>query len=148
MFELVELLSQVNTQIFRTLSPIAKENNISITELIILWKINKKGSYRITDLSKQVGLPASTLTGVFDRLESKEYLVRVHDNIDRRSVLIQGTPQLKKMIDSVVQNADKELINLLGTLPPGFIDRFMQDLTELKTHLLQKMTETQVERKL
>jgi DNA-binding MarR family transcriptional regulator len=142
MFELVELLSQVNTLIFRIMSPIVKENNISITELIILWKINKKGSCRITDLAREAGVPASTLTGVFDRLESKEYLVRIHDSIDRRSILIQGTPKLKNMIDSVIKTADKELVNLLGSLPPGFIDRFLQDLTELHIHLLQKASET------
>lgn len=140
-FELVELLSQVNSQFFRILSPIVKANNISITELIILWKINKKGTCRITDLARGAGVPASTLTGVFDRLESKEYLVRIHDSKDRRSVLIQGTPQLKKMIDSVIQSADRELVNLLDTLPPGFIDRFMQDLIVLQTNLAKKVVE-------
>lgn len=140
-FELVELLSQVNAQIFRILSPIVKVNSISITELIILWKINKNGTYKITDLAREVGVPSSTLTGVFDRLESKDYLMRIHDSKDRRSVLIQGTPQLKIMIDSAIQSADSELINLLGTLPPGFIDRFLLDLMELQSHLSQKVND-------
>jgi len=144
-FELVELLSQVNTKIFKILSPIVKVNSISITELIILWKINKNGTYRITDLAREVGVPSSTLTGVFDRLESKDYLVRIHDSKDRRSVLIQGTPHLKEMIDSVIKNADGELVNLLGTLPSGFIDRLMQDLKELQIHLSQKVTENKDE---
>jgi DNA-binding MarR family transcriptional regulator len=142
LFELVELLSQVNAQIFKILSPLVKENHITITELIILWKINKNGTYRITDLAREVGVPSSTLTGVFDRLESKDYLVRIHDRKDRRSVLIQGTPQLKEMIDSVIRSADKELINLLDTLPPGFINRFLQNLKDLQIHLSQKVTET------
>ena len=142
MFELVELLSQVNTKIFSMLSPIVKENHITITELIILWKINKNGPYRVTDLAKAVGVPSSTLTGVFDRLETKDYLIRIHDSKDRRSVLIQGTPQLTKMIVSVIQKADEELIGLLDTLPPGFIDRFLQDLKDLQLHLSQKVTET------
>lgn len=145
MFELVELLSQVNTQIFRILSPIVKINNISVTELIILWKINKKGPCRITDLAKEVGVPASTLTGVFDRLESKEYLVRIHDSKDRRSILMQGTPKLKTMIDLSIQRADSELTDLFDTLPAGFIDRFLMDLTQLQTYLLQKETDTKNE---
>ena len=145
MFELVELLSQVNTQIFRTLSPIVKANNISITELILLWKINKNGTYRITDLVREVGVPSSTLTGVFDRLESKNYILRIHDNKDRRSILIQGTPELKMMIDSVIKIADSELINLLGTLPPGFTDHLLQDLIVLKKHLSQKENEAKNE---
>ena len=142
MFELVELLSQVNVKIFRVLSPIVKTRGISTTELIILWKINKKGTCRVTDIARDVGVPLSTLTGVFDRLEAKDYLVRIHDKKDRRSILIQGTPQLKMMIKSVIQSAEHELVNLLDTLPPGFIDRFLKDLTELQTHLTQKVAET------
>jgi len=140
-FELVELLSQVNAQIFIIMSPIVKANNISTTELIILWKINKKGACRITDLAREVGVPSSTLTGIFDRLESKDYLVRIHDSKDRRSVLIQGTPQLKEMIESVIQSADHELIKLLGSLPPGFIDRLLEDMTELQEYLAKKVIE-------
>jgi DNA-binding MarR family transcriptional regulator len=141
MFEVVELLSQVNVQVFKILSPIVKTNNISITELIILWKINKKGPYRVTDLAREAGLSPSTLTGVFDRLESQNYLARVHDSIDRRSVLIQGTPELKILIDSVIQNADQELMSLFDTCPPGFIDRLTLDLLELQTHLTQKVAD-------
>jgi len=141
-FELVELLSQVNAQIFKILSPIVKASNISITELIILWKINKKGSCRITDLAGEAGVPSSTLTGVFDRLESRDYLVRIHDSKDRRSVLIQGTPQLKEMIESIIQSADQELVKLLGSLPPGFIDRIIEDMTEFQSYLAKKVVET------
>jgi DNA-binding MarR family transcriptional regulator len=141
MFEVVELLSQVNVQVFKILSPIVKANNISISELIILWKINKKGPYRVTDLAREAGLSPSTLTGVFDRLELQDYLVRIHDSKDRRSVLIQGTPRLKTMIDSVIQNADQELKNLFDTCTPGFIDRLTLDLLELQTHLSQKVAD-------
>ena len=144
MFEIVELLSQVNVQIFKRLSPIVKLNNISFAELIILWKINKSPR-RITDIAKAAGIPPSTLTGVFDRLEAQHFLERVHDSKDRRSVLIQGTPSLKKMIDSVVKSADIELMDLFDTLPPGFIDRLTQDLLILQTHLSQKVVDKQNE---
>jgi DNA-binding MarR family transcriptional regulator len=147
MFELVEMLSQVNTRIFKLLSPIVKEYNISISELIILWKLNKRGSCKITDLAKAAGLPASTLTGVFDRLESKGYLVRVHDNVDRRSILIESTTKLKEMIEAVILTADQELILLFDTLPPGFMEDFIKDLTLLHTHISQKLSDTKAERK-
>jgi len=146
MFEVVELLSHVNVQMFRILSPVVKSSNISITELIILWKINKKGPYRVTDIAKEAGVPPSTLTGVFDRLEAQHYLERVHDSKDRRSVLIAGTPHLQRMIDSVLQNADHELMNLFDTLPPDFIDRLTQNLLELQTHLSQKVADKQNEK--
>jgi len=140
-FEVVELLSKVNVKMFKLLSPIVKANNISITELIILWRINKKGPYRVTDVAREAGVPASTLTGVFDRLEAQGYLVRIHDSQDRRSVLIQGTPLLREMIDSSIKSADREIESLFDTLPPGFIDRLTQDLLELQEHLSRKVAD-------
>lgn len=136
MFELIELLTQVNAQIFRALSPLVKANNISVSELIILWKINKNGPCKITELAVKTGVPASTLTSLFDRLESKEFLTRIHDAKDRRCILIQGTPKLKEMIDTVIEKADSELNLLLGAVPPGFIEHFIHDLHALQKHLL------------
>jgi len=137
MFELVEQLTQVNAQILRALSPLVKVHNISVTDLIILWKINKRGSCKITDLAGKTGLPASTLTSLFDRLEAKEFITRIHDEKDRRSILVQGTTKLENMIDTAIENADNELISLLSTLPLGFIEHFMEELKLLQKHLQQ-----------
>ena len=137
MFELVEQLTQVNAQILRALTPLVKVHNISVTDLIILWKINKRGSCKITDLAGKTGLPASTLTSLFDRLEAKEFIIRIHDKNDRRSILVQGTPKLENMIDTAIENADSELISLLSTLPAGFVEHFMLDLQLLQKHLQQ-----------
>ena len=142
MFEFVELLTQVNAQILRALSPLVKENGLSVTELIILWKVNKKGPYKITDLSKKTGVPASTLTSLFDRLEAKEYVTRIHDKIDRRSILIKGTSKLNDMIESVLIKADSQLITLFDTLPDGFIEKFLEDLYLLQNHLTNVANES------
>ena len=139
MFEIVELLGQVNVQMFKLLSPIVKPNNISISELIILWKINKRGPYRVTDIAREAGLPPSTLTGIFDRLESQHYLERVHDSKDRRSVLIQGTPQLQELIDTVIQKTETELKSLFNSMPADYFDRLTGDLQQLKTQLSQNL---------
>lgn len=140
MFELIELLTQVNAQILRVLSPLVKSSGISVTEMIILWKINKMGQCKITDLSLKMGVPASTLTSLFDRLESKGFLTRVHDEKDRRCILIQGTPKLRNMIDSVIEMANSRLASMLDTLSTEFIEHFMNDLQVLQKHLMEYST--------
>lgn len=137
MFELIELLTQVNTQILRSLSPIVKANGISVSEMIILWKINKKGPCKITDLVNSSGLPASTLTSLFDRLEAKELITRKHAVNDRRCIQIQGTTKLKEIIDSVIKESNKELSSMLDTLTPAFIEHLQTDLLTLQQLLLQ-----------
>ncbi len=137
MFELLELLTKVNAQILRAMSPLVKEYKVSVSELIILWKINKKGPCKITDFASETGLPASTLTSLFDRLETKELTTRLHDPQDRRCILIQGTENLKKLIDTIIKKADQRLTPMLDTLSPEFVDQLQQNLIILQDQLKQ-----------
>lgn len=139
LFELVELLTHVNAQILRALSGVLKTSNISVTELIILWKINKKGPCKVTDLARKTGVPASTLTSLFDRLEKKGFVKRIHDEKDRRSILIQGTDLLENMIDTVIEEADEELKSLLSSLPEGFLESFINNLEVMQQYLEDNM---------
>ena len=138
MFQLFELLSSINVKIIRLFSPILKTVGLSVTELIILWKIDNRGIMRITDVAREVGVPPSTLTGLFDRLTTQGYLERIHDEKDRRSILLRGTPKLKQTIDDVVRVADSELEEFFGGMPEGFVERFKQDLDCLQKHITQK----------
>ena len=138
MFQVFELLSSVNAKFFRLLSPILKQIGLTGTELIILWKINKKGMMRITDVAHEVGVPASTLPGLFDRLSSQGYLERVHDEKDRRSILLKGTKKLSDTIEFATRFADEELKKFFGSMPDDFMERFLQDLNCLDEHLTQK----------
>jgi DNA-binding MarR family transcriptional regulator len=142
MFELVELLTQVNSRILRTLSPLVKANNVTFSELIILWKINKRGSCTSTDLAAVSSVPASTLTSVLDRLEAKGLVARSHDAQDRRCILIQGTPKLRHMLADIVAQADSELQTLFRSLSPEFLARFSEDLDAMNQHLLRSTGDT------
>lgn len=138
MFELFELLSGVNVKFIRMLSPFFKQVGLSATELIILWKIEKRGTMRIADVAHEVGVPPSTLTSLFDRLVTQGFIERIHDEKDRRSILLKGTPKLQQTLDEVIRFADGELEKFFVGMPEGFVDRFEQDLNMLREHLSQK----------
>lgn len=138
MFQVFELLSSVNAKFFKLLSPILKDVGLSVTETIILWKINKKGLMRITDVAREVGVPASTLTGLFDRLSAQGYLERIHDEKDRRSILLKGTQKLCDTIDQVTRFAQAELTRFFDDMPEDFLERLMQDLNRVNEQLMQK----------
>ncbi len=135
MFRLIELISSINVHLLRQLSSIVKTQGLSVSEMIILWKVNKKGRARIKDIAAEVGLPPSTMTGIFDRLAKLEYVERLHDVEDRRSVMIQGTPQLATLVDQASLKAMDELEGILGSLPNGFLQRFEEDLEIMYNHL-------------
>ncbi|MEI6101401.1 MAG: MarR family transcriptional regulator [Eubacteriales bacterium] len=138
MFHIIELISSVDANLLRLLSPLIKAEGLSVSEMIILWKVNKKGSSRIKDLAGEVGLPPSTMTGIFDHLASLGYVERLHDVEDRRSVLIQATPHLSEMISRVSKTAIIELEKIFSSLPEGFLKRFEEDLEMMQNHLTKR----------
>lgn len=138
MLQIIELISNVEVNLLRLLSPIIKSEGLSISEMIILWKVNKKGPSRIKDLAVEVGVPPSTLTGIFDRLSSLNFVERLHDEIDRRSIIIQPTPNVPEMIENVSRKAVAELEKIFSTLPEGFVERFREDLEIMQDHLSKR----------
>jgi DNA-binding MarR family transcriptional regulator len=138
MFQIIELIGSVNAQLLRLLSPIVKAQGLSMSEMIILWKVNKKGRSRIKDLADEVGVPPSTMTGIFDRLESLNYVERLHDAEDRRSVMIQATPHLSETIGQMSKVAVDELNQIFASLPNGFLQRFEEDLVIMYEHLIKR----------
>lgn len=137
MLQILELLHRINSQIMRTLVPAIRAENISVTEMIILWKVHRKGTFRATDLAREADVPPSTFTGIVDRLVAKNYLTRINDHEDRRSVLVQGTPELNKLIEHMVSVCDVKLKEVFKDIPEDFIELLIKDLQTLYKYLLQ-----------
>ncbi len=135
MFELVATLSRVNAQLLRILSPRIAESGLSVTELIILWKVNRKGPCKITEIISDSGIPGSTLTSLLDRLEARGYVSRTPDPADRRCIRIEGTPALQRLVSESVTRADGDLEKALADFPPESIDNLLTDLKRLESHL-------------
>ncbi|MCR4436098.1 MAG: MarR family transcriptional regulator [Clostridiales bacterium] len=137
MMHVVELLSSVYRQIGRALLPVFKAEGLSITELIILWKVSRRGTYRATELAKDAGVPASTFTGIFDRLAAKGLVKRINDPEDRRSVLVQGTPKLKAVMDRIYGASNEKLEDIFKSIPQKTMDRLAICLQQVYQYMLQ-----------
>jgi DNA-binding MarR family transcriptional regulator len=127
--ELVELLSGIYRKIMKRVGPIAKAEGISKTEMIVLWQFHKRGFPRVTELSAELGLPPSTLTGILDRLVAGGWLERVDDPEDRRAVILHGTPKLEGFIDNTMKESSKDLARVMRKLPPELLERLSKDLS-------------------
>jgi MarR family transcriptional regulator, organic hydroperoxide resistance regulator len=59
--------------------------NLTAAEINALANLADRGALSVSELSAETGTRATTLTGVLDRLESRGYLTRELDAMDRRS---------------------------------------------------------------
>ncbi len=66
-------------------------------QLWVLKNISQDGKLSLGELSQRMYLHPSTITGVIDRLERKDFVIRERDIDDRRVVRVQLTPKGKEL---------------------------------------------------
>ncbi len=64
---------------------------LTVPQIVCLYEIHENGIMTLSSLSKKVYLSMSTLVGVIDRLEEKEFVRRTRDSKDRRIIYIDIT---------------------------------------------------------
>lgn len=89
-----------------------EKDGLSKTEIAILFMV-KKEPLKATELAEKIGIPASTLTGVVDRLVERGYVKRIRDEKDRRVVfivpgdlLIEKAQKTHEIILNIMKNSD------------------------------------------
>ncbi len=134
--QFLEAFLRVHRKLAKHLSRLCRQEGLSGLEFFVLWKVNKKGLWRVTELAAASDIPASTLTGILDRLERQGWIKRTPDPGDRRSVLVEGTPELKEFLAGFFARVEEELSSLFSTLPfPSLLGRLTSDLQLLGEHL-------------
>lgn len=114
-----------------SLKPYIMEYGLSKTEIVVLMRVYHHGSNRVSDLAKMADVPASTFTGVIDRLVQKKYLVRINDPEDRRSVLVQGTQELQDTIGKMMEKFNANLAEILEPVPVGLVQETTDNLCRI-----------------
>lgn len=71
---------------------------ITVPQIICLYEIYENGIMTLSTLSKKVYLSMSTLVGVIDRLEEKEFVSRTRDVKDRRIIYLDITDKGKEFV--------------------------------------------------
>lgn len=89
-----------------------------------------------TSLSEQVMLSTGAMTNRIDRLEKRKLVKRIPDPRDRRSLLIQLTPEGERLIETAVSARIDELQSILSHLSESDQEVLSNLLKRLSTSLM------------
>jgi DNA-binding MarR family transcriptional regulator len=67
-------------------------NDISLTAASTIWRLQREGPWKLTDLAAAEGVSQPAMTQLIQRLEREGLVVRAAEPTDRRVVLIEVTP--------------------------------------------------------
>lgn len=108
-----------------------EKDNLSKTEIMILFMV-KKEPLKATELAEKIGISASTLTGVVDKLVEKGYVKRIRDEKDRRVIfIVPGDLLIEKGV-----KAQEQVLNIMKNsevfMPQEWWESMSQNLNILE----------------
>lgn len=104
----------LNRRIHGRLRPLGVD--VTMAQLSVLRILAETGPTRATDLARQTGLSASSITGLIDRLETEEYVERHRSREDRREVEVRLTPHAVSMLQEERARLEQEVGQLFSAL--------------------------------
>ncbi len=133
--QLVEMIYQVNRRIWKLFAPLFRKEQLSITEVLVMSIMAKRKTSRVTELATLIGVPASTLTGILDRLVEHGFLLRTQDPGDRRSVCMKATAKLESHVRGLTAPIEETLRARLKPMAESRKKRLTEDLRALMESL-------------
>lgn len=99
-------LNRVRRKIHRYYEVKLAQFNITPAQFYVLSALWDKDEIRFKDLSKRLDMDGATLTGVLDRMEKRDFIKRIEDTKDRRSVLVCLTPKSREIRPQMIEIAN------------------------------------------
>jgi DNA-binding MarR family transcriptional regulator len=114
--EIMQSLRRIFKAIQKYSEDVLKEFGVTGPQLWALRVVYTEGQLSMGKLSERMHLHMSTISGIVDRLESKGYVERKRDAVDRRVVKISLTKAGRKLVQNAPEAAQGKLLYGLESL--------------------------------
>jgi len=95
------------------------EGRVSLAQFRMLVVLADHGASPSSKVARDLGLGASSVTRLADRLQASGHVVRGHDPRNRSIVTLALTPAGRRLVDQVMGWRREELARILGRLSPS-----------------------------
>ncbi len=114
--EIMQLLRRIFKAIRQYSEEVLKKFGAAGPQLWALRTLHNHGPLSMGELSDRMYLHISTISGIIDRLENKDYVKRRRDHLDRRVVKISLTSKGRKLVQKAPEAAQGRLLYGLESL--------------------------------
>ena len=110
------------------------EFNLPLTHFEPMSVIARLPGCRVYDIASELGITTGGTSKLVDRIEASGYCRRLPNPADRRSSLLELTPEGHRLLAEAGQVFDEELQRLLGSaVPERTLRQFAATLSRLRT---------------
>lgn len=130
--EVARLFQEVMQLFKHNMSKVLCETGISAPQGMVLGLLSKKKKLKITELSNELSLSNSTVSGIIDRLEKQEMVIRERSSDDKRVVYVSISPNFKEMHKGFHKQFEKNLADIMNKGNAEEIHKIYEGLDTLK----------------
>lgn len=107
------------------------EFGLTTPQLLCLYHIAGSKLKTQSELAKEINLGGSTVNGIIDRLETKQYLKRVRSKEDKRKVYLKITEAGEAIVSNAPSLLQDKLSDALHTLPKDELLKITESLEKV-----------------
>ena len=105
---------------------------ISAPQGMVIGLLSKNNRMKITELSSKLCLSNSTVSGIIDRLEAQEMVIRERSKEDKRVVYVSISPNFEDMHKVFHKQMEKNVQNIISKGSPEELQKISEGLIILK----------------
>lgn len=130
--EVAKLFQEVMQLFKHNMSKLLDETGMSMPQGMVIGLLSKKKKMKITELSNELCLSNSTVSGIIDRLEKQKMVVRERSEEDRRVVYVSISPNFKDMHKIFHKQFQKSVEDIMNRGSEEEIHKIFEGLDTLK----------------
>ena len=104
----------------------------SKNEVLIFWLLYQRREVNMTEIAEYIHVPLNTATGIINRMENNELIVRTRSQEDKRVVLIgfseRGMAQFQNLVNEMMYSG----LNIMSSFTKEEMDLFYKMMTKVK----------------
>lgn len=96
---------------------LSRQYNLTGPQIGCLRYLSQQGPTTPSKTAKAMHLSQATVTGILDRMEARELLIRTRSKEDRRQVIVSLTPHGEKIVETAPSLLQEKFARKLAALP-------------------------------
>jgi DNA-binding MarR family transcriptional regulator len=130
--EIIEALAPLLAGHRRSWAERCQAHGLSIIGFQVLALLEMHGPLTMGHLADQLGVATSNATGIVGRMAERGIVARQHDDEDRRRVLVDLTPDGRRLVGEIEAQRREQVTRLIGALDTAQQQRLLQVVHDLR----------------
>lgn len=109
-----------------------KKMHVTQSQILVMRVLNYYGDMKVSDISRELDLSNSTVSGIIDRLVEKKIVQRKRSEKDRRVVMISLAEEYRQPVKRRLNAVAQKMRKALSTITEEDLDSVIQGLEKLE----------------